>query len=134
MEVFGFAFDRRAARFLRLAGIHSRTAAVALGPDQLSVHFGGFRLTTPLSNIFDVQVTGPFRWWKAIGVRVSLADRGVTFGTNAKAGVCVRFRTPVAAVGRRLGLRHPGLTVTVADPAAFAAALRLAISDAETAR
>jgi hypothetical protein len=120
---FPFAFDPRAAALLRIAGVRPETAWISLADDRLSVHFGRFRLTTALENVFDTQLTGPYNWLKAIGVRVSLADKGVTFGTNAKAGVCVRFRTPVEAVGRRLGLRHPGMTVTVADPASFKSAI-----------
>jgi hypothetical protein len=76
-----------------------------------------------LDNVFDVQLTGPYLWLKAIGVRVSLADKGITFGTNAKLGACLCFRTPVESFGRRLGLRHPGMTVTVADPAALKSAI-----------
>ncbi len=123
MDEFSFAFDSRAAALLKLAAIRADTAWATVRSGRLSVHFGHFRLSTPLDNILDAEVTGPYRWWKAIGVRLSLADRGITFGTNARAGVCVRFRTPVESVGRRFGLRHPGMTVTVADPAAFAAAL-----------
>jgi hypothetical protein len=120
---FPFSFDPRAAALLRIAGVGPETAWVSLAGDRLSVHFGRFRLSTSLENISDVQVTGPYSWLKAIGVRVSLADKGVTFGTNAKAGACVRFRTPVEAVGRRLGLRHPGMTVTVTDPASLKSAI-----------
>ena len=120
---FPFAFDRPAAAILRFAGVRPETAWVLLTNDQLSVHFGRLRLTTTLENVFDTQVTGPYNWLKAVGVHVSLADKGVTFGTNAKAGVCVRFRTPVEGVGRRLGLRHTGMTVTVADPASLKSAI-----------
>ena len=44
---------------------------------------------------------------------MSLADHGLTFGTNSSAGVCVHFREPVPSPLRRKG--HPALTVTVAD-------------------
>lgn len=46
-------------------------------------------------------------------MRLSLADEGLTFGTNRSAGVCVHFRDPVPSPLRRKG--HPALTVTVAD-------------------
>ncbi|MBB5085085.1 hypothetical protein [Nonomuraea endophytica] len=49
----------------------------------------------------------------------SLADRGLTFGSNTRQGVCLRFHSPVHG-GEPIGLvRHRGLTVTVADPAAL---------------
>ncbi|BCI90010.1 hypothetical protein NIIDMKKI_52160 [Mycobacterium kansasii] len=54
--------------------------------------------------------------------RLSMVDDGLTFGTNAHAGVCVHFEPPVHRV---LGLRdHSALTVTVADPEALVAALK----------
>ena len=46
-------------------------------------------------------------------MRLSLADRGLTFGTNRSACVCVHFRDPVPSPLRKQG--HPALTVTVAD-------------------
>ncbi len=83
--------------------------------------FGFLKLETPLSNIDDAHVTRDYRWWTAAGVRLSLADQGLTFGTNRSAGVCVHFRDPVPSPLRRQG--HPALTVTVADVDGLAARL-----------
>jgi hypothetical protein len=45
---------------------------------------------------------------------LSFVDDGLTFGTNARAGVCVHFDRRVGPV---VGVRpHSALTVTVADP------------------
>jgi hypothetical protein len=44
---------------------------------------------------------------------MSMADDGLTFGTNNHAGVCVHFHDKVASKLRRSG--HSALTVTVAD-------------------
>ncbi len=127
-ERFAFAFDRRFARLLMLVGIRPDTAEVVLTDTALTARFGRLRLTTPWSNVRDVEVTRGYRWFKAIGPRASLADRGVTFGTNAQAGTCVCFHTPVPALaGERLP--HPGLTVTVADPEGLAAAIRRRLED-----
>ena len=71
------------------------------------------KLETALSNIDEAHVTRDYRWWTAAGARLSLADHGLTFGTNRSAGVCVHFREPVPSPLRRKG--HPALTVTVAD-------------------
>jgi hypothetical protein len=101
---------------------------VVLTDAGLTARFGRWRLTTPWSNVRDVQVTRGYRWYKALGPRASLADRGVTFGTNAVAGTCVCFHQPVPAlVGDRMP--HPGLTVTVAEPEALAAAVRRRLTD-----
>ena len=61
---------------------------------------------------------------KALGVRLSLADRGLTFGSTAAGGVCVEFTHPRRGIEPFGLLRHPGLTLTVADPDGLVAALR----------
>ena len=44
---------------------------------------------------------------------MSMADDGLTFGTNHRRGVCVHFTEKVRSSLRRSG--HSALTVTVAD-------------------
>ena len=53
--------------------------------------------TTEQANIDEAHITRGYRWWTAGGARLSLADRGLTFGTNASGGVCVHFREPVSS-------------------------------------
>ena len=120
---FPFRYDRRFALPLRLVGATPERCWVEIDHDLLHARFGRLSVRTPLSNVAGVTVTGPFKWFKAIGPRLSLADRGVTFGSSTHAGVCVRFHEPVPALmGDRVP--HPGLTVTVADPEGLAAELR----------
>lgn len=123
MERFAFDFDPRFAPFLRAFGIRPDTAEVLLtDDDRFDARFGSFRLVTPIENIAGTERSGDYHWYKAIGARGSFADRGATFGTNTRAGLCVRFVEPVPALfGRRIP--HPGLTVTVEDPAALEAAI-----------
>lgn len=84
--------------------------------------YGPFRVDAPLASVQDAHITGPYRWWTAVGPRLSFVDDGLTFGTNATAGVCVHFEPPVHRV---IGLRdHSALTVTVADPEALVKALK----------
>jgi hypothetical protein len=121
-ERFAFRFDRRFAPLLALGGIRPATCEVVLDDAGLTARYGRWRLATSWSNVRDVQVTRGYRWFRAIGPRGSFADRGATFGTNAEAGACIRFHTPVPALfGDRM--LHPGLTVTVAEPEALAAAI-----------
>ncbi|MBA2438430.1 MAG: hypothetical protein H0V52_08805, partial [Acidimicrobiia bacterium] len=48
---------------------------------------------TPLDNVKGSQVTGPYATLLVIGpARLSIADRGLTFATNARRGLCIRFR------------------------------------------
>ena len=79
------------------------------------------RIDAPLSQIQGAHVTGPYRWWTAVGARLSLADDGLTFGTNATQGVCIHFEPRIHRV---LGLRdHSALNVTVEDCEGLVAAL-----------
>ncbi|HXN61839.1 MAG TPA: hypothetical protein VN886_15440 [Acidimicrobiales bacterium] len=75
--------------------------------------FGLFKITTPRSNISGAHITRNYRWWTAVGVRMSRVDDGLTFGTNHSAGVCIHFVDRVPSPLRRSG--HSALTVTVAD-------------------
>jgi hypothetical protein len=115
---FGFAFDKRFMPPLALLGVMPPTASVTVDASDLTVRFGPWRMQTPRSNVVEACRTGPYDWWRAIGMHLSLTDRGVSFGTSTTNGVCVRFETPVAGVAGRW-LRHPAVTVTVEDPEAL---------------
>jgi hypothetical protein len=83
--------------------------------------FGFFKLATPLANITGAHITRNYRWWTAPGVRGSMADDGLSFGTNSDGGVCIHFAEKVPSPLRRKG--HSALTVTVADLEGLTAAL-----------
>ncbi len=119
---FTFAFDRRYRPLLALAGVLPQTTWVGVDAQYLTVGFGPWRLRTPRDNVVEARRTGPYRWWRVIGLHLSLADRGITFGTSTGAGVCVRFASPVSGVIGRWA-HHPAVTVTVADPDALIDAL-----------
>ena len=119
---FPFRFDPAFRLPLALLGVRPSTARVRVG-DDLDIRFGRFRLSTPWSNVAGAEVSGPFKAHRAIGPRLSLADRGVTFGTSTRRGVCIRFHRPVGALLGERRLRHPGATVTVADPDGLQAAI-----------
>ena len=111
---FGYAVDKRFLPVLLPLGFRSSTHGVTVtdGGD-VDVTFGVFTLRTRLDNIEGAHVTRGYRWWTAIGARLSFADDGLTFGTNADAGVCMHFRERVPSALRRKG--HSALTVTVED-------------------
>jgi hypothetical protein len=110
---YPYRFDARfAAMWLPFGAVPGRDG-VTLRRDRLRATFGFFRLETPLDNVVGGHVTEDYRWYTAIGVRLSFADDGLTFGTNPDRGVCVHFREPAPRV---IGFRpHSALTVTVAD-------------------
>ena len=123
METFAFEFDDRFRWLLAAEGITPRNTWVRVTDDRFVAHCSIFTLETPRSNIAGVEVTGPHRPIKAIGIRTSLTDRGLTFGTNAERMVCVRFIEPVRISPFDLA-RHPGLSVSVADVEGLATLLR----------
>lgn len=108
-------------------GIVPRTAWVEVdGPEadspELRVRFGPWRLRTAIANISEVQRSGGFAYLKTVGPpHLSFTDKGVTFATNGDAAVCLELRTPVKGIDPTGRIVHPGVTLTVADPAALAA-------------
>jgi len=123
MVRYPFRFDPRYEGLLRLVGINPLTAWVDVGEGLLFARFGAWSVATSLENVIGAQVSGPYRAYRAIGPHLSLKDRGLTFGTNAASGVCIRFARPVRGLDPLGLLRHPGLTVTVQEPEALAAAV-----------
>jgi hypothetical protein len=129
---FGFAFAHAYRVFARAFGITPATAWVDVGDRSLAARFGPWRVSTPLANISDVAVTGPYAFWKTAGpARLAVTDRGLTFATNGNRGVLISFRTPVRGLDPLGVLRHPELTVTVADVDELAELLRARAKGAE---
>jgi hypothetical protein len=124
---FDFAFEP-AFRVLDapFTVVPSRTG-VTVDDERLTAHFGPWTVSTPLANVLAAEVTGPYRLHRVIGgPRLSLGDRGLTFATTTQAGVEIRFLEPVVGVDPTGFVRHPNLTVTVAEPAALAELLSVA--------
>ena len=121
-EFFPYDFDKRFLPMWLGVGALPRRDGVTITDDgRLVATFGVLRVDTPLDNIAGAHVTGPYRWWTAVGPRISFADDGLTFGTNPHAGLCIHFRNKIRRV---IGFRdHSALTVTVADPHALEARL-----------
>jgi hypothetical protein len=91
------------------------------GGGTLRATFGFLSTETPLSNIDHTEITGPHRWYTAVGARQSFADTGLTFGTNHHRGLCIEF---VDRIPKVIGFRpHSALWVSVADPQGLADAL-----------
>jgi hypothetical protein len=121
---FGMAFAPQFRLPLAALGITPATAHVTLTPDRLVACFGPWACRTAPSNVRAVSLTGPYHWYRAIGPRLSLADHGLTFGTSTTRGVCLQLRDPVPGIDPIGLIRHPNLTLTVAEPQRFAAAMR----------
>jgi hypothetical protein len=116
VERFDFAFAPEYRFLARAFGIGPATAWVDLGAEMLDARFGPWRISTPLANVTDAAVTGPYAFWKTAGpARLAITDRGLTFATNGDRGVLISFRTPVRGLDPVGVIHHPELTVTVSD-------------------
>lgn len=122
-EIFRYQVDRRYLPVLIPLGFRPGHDGVRLQDDGgIEASLGWFRLKTSLANVEGAHVTRGYRWWTAVGVRMSFVDDGLTLGTNNRAGVCIHFRDKVPSLMRRTG--HSALTVTVADLDGLVDALR----------
>ena len=111
-DFFPYLLDRRFQAVWWPLGVRD-TDGVTVTDDRFVATYGRWRVDTPLDNISEVRVTGPYRWWRAVGLRGSGKDSGATFGTTPRGGVCVLFHEKVAKM--LPNGPHRGLTVTVAD-------------------
>ena len=125
MTRFDFAFAPAYRRLARALRVTPDTAWVEVDEETFHARFGPLRVRTPLTNITDAEVTGPYAFWKTAGpARFAITDRGLTFATNGDRGVLISFENPVRGLDPLGILRHPELTVTVADVDGLAELLR----------
>ena len=117
---FAYRLAPRSGWVLWLFGVHGpEDAYVDLDDDRLVARFGWSSATVPLTNIRSWRIEGPWRWITAIGVRMSIRHRDLTFGGSPAGGVRLDFHEPV-----RIGFLHPpALYLTVQDLDGLAATL-----------
>jgi len=119
---FGYAIDRRYLPVLLACALRPARDGVTLTEEgSLLATFGFFKIATPLSNVAGAHITRNYRWWTAVGIRLSGADDGLTLGTNLVGCVCMQSTEKVPSPLRRRG--HSALTVTVADLVGLTTAL-----------
>ena len=115
---FPIRVEPRYRLLLRIFGVRPGNAWVDLG-ETLEASFGWSHISTPTSNCVHWSIEGPWRAITALGVRMSVRHRDITFGGTPRGGVRIDFREPV----RYWRLRPPALYLTVEDLEGFAAAL-----------
>jgi len=115
---FGFRFTPAYLAASVPFGVGPHSSGVAVSATGFAARFGPWRVTTLLSNIVDTAETGPYHWHRTAGpARYSVADGGLTFASNGDRGLCLQFAEPVPGLEPTRTLRHPNLTLTVADVA-----------------
>lgn len=122
---FPYRFERRYAGLWWPLGVRDDVDGVTITDDCFTATFGRKRLETPMANVTGAHVTRDYVWWKAVGMRLSFVDDGLTFGTATHGGVCVHFDERVKRV---IGLKdHSALTVTVLDLDGLAEAISMRV-------
>ncbi len=116
MQRFGFRFAPAYRAAARPFGITPERAWVEIDDEHLLAIYGPWRLRTRLGNISRVAITGPYRFYRTAGpARLGITNGGLTFASNGGRGVLLSFRKRVPAIDPLRLIRHPELTVTVAD-------------------
>lgn len=117
---FAIRVGRRSAIGLRIVfGVTPERAWAEIGEDGLTIRFGRAEFRTDLSNVDRWRIEGPFRWITAIGIRMSVRHRDVSFAGSPHGGVRIDFVDRV-----RWGpFNVPAVWVGADDLEAFAAAL-----------
>lgn len=118
---FPYELDLRWRPMFAVLGV-SAADGVTVGDDgTLLATYGRVRVATTLDNVDHTLITADHRWYTAVGLRLSLADDGLTFGTNHRRGLCIAF---VERIPKVIGFRdHSALWVSVVDPEGLADAL-----------
>jgi hypothetical protein len=118
---FPYRFDRRWTPLFVTLRVGADDGVTLTDDGRLRATYGWATVDTPLDNVDHTEISGPHRWYTAVGLRLSFTDDGLTFGTNHERGLCIGFVEPVPRV---IGLkRHSALWVSVADPEGLAAAI-----------
>ena len=102
-------------------GVRKTDGVTITADGLLKAKFGFFKVTTELANVDHTEVSGDHHWYRAVGMRLSGRDSGLTFGTSPKRGLCIMFTEKIPKV---VGPRdHRALWVSVDDPAGLAEAI-----------
>ena len=118
---FPYRLDKRWKPLFAVLGVGDDDAVEVTDDGRLVATFGRVSVETPHDNVVRTSVSGPHRWYTAVGLRLSFADDGLTFGTNHEKGLCIEFREKIRRV---IGFKdHSALWVSVADPEGLAAAI-----------
>ena len=118
---FPYKLDNRWRALFMVLGVTKKDGVSITDKGELIATFGRYQVKTTVQNIDHTEITGPHRWYTAVGLRLSFADDGVTFGTNHKKGLSIVFEKRIPKV---IGFKnHTMLWVSVADPEGLAKAI-----------
>jgi hypothetical protein len=75
-------------------GVRAGHRQVTLSGDRLEVRFGWFGATIEVADIERWDITGPYRWYRAIGVRHTVFSHDISFCGDASGAIRLWLRTP----------------------------------------
>ena len=120
-DFFPYRLDHRWDLLFKALGVNESDGVHLTDDGQLLATYGRVQVETPMSNIDHTLVTEDHRWYTAVGLRLSFADDGLTFGTNHRSGLCIEF---IEKIPKVIGFKkHSALWVSVADPEGLATAI-----------
>ena len=118
---FPYRLDKRWTALFLALGVGDDDGVDISDTGELIATYGRVNVKTTLDNIDHTLITGPHRWYTAVGLRLSFTDDGLTFGTNHHKGLCIAF---VHKIPKVIGFKdHSMLWVSVADPEGLAAVI-----------
>jgi len=120
-QFFPYRLDMRWKAMFAVLGVDDDDGVTVGDDGSLVATFGRKRVSTTVDNVSHTEISGPHRWYTAVGLRLSFSDDGLTFGTNHQRGLCIEF---VEKIPRVIGFKdHSALWVSVADPEGLAEAI-----------
>ena len=126
LKQYPFAFTPGYRAAAAAFGVTPGRALVSIDDEsgRLVARYGPWVVSTSVGNVKQAEVTGPYGIAKTIGpAHLSFKDRGMTMASNRQRGVCISFVEPVSGIDPAGLIKHPALTVTVADCDGLLAAL-----------
>ena len=94
--LFPIRIGKRSAPLLRIFfGVTPERAWAMIADGAVTARFGWFTVRVPVADIARWRIEGPWSWITAIGVRMSVRHRDVSFAGSPRGGVRLEFRERV---------------------------------------
>lgn len=92
---FPIRIGDRSRLFLRFAfGVRPGRDVVLLDETTIDIRFGWFNPRIPVEQVERWRIEGPWRWITAIGVRMNILKRDISFCGSPRGGVRLDLRSP----------------------------------------
>ena len=93
-ERLPFRIGRWSRFVVLLWGVREGHREVLLHPDRIDVRFGWVTTSIPVADVERWDITGPYRWYRAIGTRHTLFHDDISFCGDASGAIRLWLRRP----------------------------------------